>query len=154
MSGGREVDVKRGGAQLPKQHTGPSIWALYRIFGLQTLAWWKLLVLIGKNSFSSLLRIYLNIGPSLPTSTSRPLTWWMLPGLPRFSPVFRSHVLLWTLTEGKNGGGLGTRLSNAQFVFRQQEFFLPIFMPIEFNLNRLYAMDAYTYHHGTMHYTR
>ena len=30
-----------GGVQLPKQHTGPSIRALYHVFGLQTLAWWK-----------------------------------------------------------------------------------------------------------------
>ena len=61
-------------------------------------------------NYSSWLVIYLNISPSPPTSTSHPLTWWMLPGLPRFSPVFCSRVLLWTQTEGKNGGGLGTRL--------------------------------------------
>ena len=36
------------GAQLPKQRTGPSVWALYHTFRLQTLAWWKLLVLSGK----------------------------------------------------------------------------------------------------------
>ena len=29
---------------------------------------------------------------------------------PVFLPVFRSRVLLWTQTEGKNGGGLGRRL--------------------------------------------
>ena len=36
--------------------------------------------------------------------------WWMFPGRPCFSPVFRSRVLLWTQMEGKNGGGLETRL--------------------------------------------
>ena len=47
----RQVDVRwtwGGGAQLPKLCTGSSVQALYRIFGLQTLAWWKLLVLNGK----------------------------------------------------------------------------------------------------------
>ena len=42
-----EVDVGEEEAQLPKQHTGSSVWALYCSFGLQTLAWSKLL-LIGK----------------------------------------------------------------------------------------------------------
>ena len=37
-------------------------------------------------------------------------TWWMLPGLPRFSLVLRSRVLLWTQTEDQNEGGLGMRL--------------------------------------------
>ena len=37
-----------GGAQLPKQRTGPSVRVLHHVFGLQTLAWWKLLVLTGK----------------------------------------------------------------------------------------------------------
>ena len=50
--------------------------------------------------------------PPPPTSTSCPLTWWMLPGLPRFSPAFRSRVLVWTQTEGINGGGLGTMLDD------------------------------------------
>ena len=37
-SGGRELGGRRGGgAQLPKQHTGPSIQALYCVFVLQTL---------------------------------------------------------------------------------------------------------------------
>ena len=35
----------------------------------------------------------------------------MLPGLLGFSPILRSHELLWTQTEGKDGGSLGTRLS-------------------------------------------
>ena len=38
----------RGGGQLPKQRTGPFFRALYRVIGLQTLAWWKLLVLTSK----------------------------------------------------------------------------------------------------------
>ena len=37
-----------------------------------------------RNSLSSLVHTYLNIGPSLPTFTSRPLTWWMNPGLSFF----------------------------------------------------------------------
>ena len=108
MQGGR----MGGGAQLPKQRTGPSVRALYHIFGLQTLAWWKLLVLTSKKlafKFSTYRFEYRSLPPM---STSRPLTWWMLPGLPRFSPVFRSRVLLWTQMEGKNRGGLGTRLGN------------------------------------------
>ena len=46
-SGGHEGDVG-GGAQLLKQHTRLSVWVLYHSFGLQTLAWSKLLVFIGK----------------------------------------------------------------------------------------------------------
>ena len=34
--------------------------------------------------------------PHKSTSTSRLLTWWMLPGLPCFSLVFHSCGLLWT----------------------------------------------------------
>ena len=50
--------------------------------------------------------------PLPPTSTLCSLTWWMLPGLSRFSPVFRSRVLLWMQMAVKNGWGLGTRLQN------------------------------------------
>ena len=57
-----------------------------------------------RNSLSSLVQSYLRIGPSPPMSTLRPLTWWMLPGV---LPVFRSRVLLWMQTEGKNGGRPG-----------------------------------------------
>ena len=39
---------KGGGAQLPKQRAGPSVRVLYCVFGPQTLAWWKLLVLTVK----------------------------------------------------------------------------------------------------------
>ena len=100
---------REGGAQLPKQHTGPSVRALYLVFRLQTLTWWKLLILNGKKLAFKFATYIFEYQP-LPTYTSRPLMWWMLPGLPRFSPVFHSHVLLWTQTKGKNGGGLGMRL--------------------------------------------
>ena len=46
-SGGREVDGG-GGAKLPKQYTGSSVQVLYCSFGLQMLAWSKLLILTGK----------------------------------------------------------------------------------------------------------
>ena len=41
-----------------------------------------------------------SIGPSPPTSTSCPLTWWMHPGLPCFH-CCSTCVLLWTQTEGR-----------------------------------------------------
>ena len=45
--GGREVDIEEG-PNWQKQRAGTSIRALYRSFGLQTLAWSKLLVLTSK----------------------------------------------------------------------------------------------------------
>ena len=94
MSGGREVDIRGGeGAQLSKQcmfeHS-----IIYRSFGLQMLAWLKLHVLVLTSKKLAFKFSTMNIGPSIPTSTSCPLMWWMLPGLPRFSRW--SHVLLWT----------------------------------------------------------
>ena len=115
-SGGRQVDVVVGGGQLPMQRTGSSVRVLYHSFGLQTSAWSKLLVLTGKKlafKFSTLL-IILSITPPPPHHQPRIyltlFPWWMLPGLPRFSLLFCSRVLLWTQTIGRNGEGLGTRL--------------------------------------------
>ena len=93
-SGGRGTDVGVGRGPMPRQ----SVRALHRVFGIQTLAWRKLLVLTGKKLVFKLVRTYLNISSSLPMSTSCPLTWWMLPGLPIFR---RSRVLLWMQTKVK-----------------------------------------------------
>ena len=91
---------------LNRQTTGSSVWGLYHRFGLQTLVWLRLLVLKGKKLAFNLIT-YLNVGPSPPISTSRP----HVINAPRPSLLFRwSHVLLRMQTEGKNGGGLGTRL--------------------------------------------
>ena len=131
-SGGREGGHRGGGAQLPKVDVrwteggkGPNcqnstLDHLFKcsttVYGLQTLAWLKLLVLKSKKltfkfstyifeywllptyihlvstrvmkvrkSLSSLVHTYLNIGLSPLSSTSCPLMWWMLPGLPHFS---------------------------------------------------------------------
>ena len=87
------------GAQLSKQcmfeHS-----IIYRSFGLQMLAWSKLHVLVLTSKKLAFNFSTMNIGPSIPTSTSRPLMWWMLPGLPRF--LRWSRVLLWTQKEGEN----------------------------------------------------
>ena len=112
-SGEHEVDVGGGGDQLAELHTGSSVQALYHVFGLQTLAWSKLLVLTGKKlafKFSTYIFECRPL-PPCPPRIHLASTWWMFPGLPHFSPVFHSHVLLWTQTEGENGRVLGTRLS-------------------------------------------
>ena len=60
--------------------------------------------------------MYLSADPSPPMSTSRPPDVIHVIGVPRrslFFPLFRFRVLYWTQTEEqKNGGGLGTTLSN------------------------------------------
>ena len=104
-SGGHD---RGGGAQLPRQRTGPSVRALYRIFELQTLAWWKLLVLTSKKlafKFSMYIFEYRPLSPYVHlASNSRD-------ECSQAFPVFhQSSAPVWTQTEGKNGGGLGMRL--------------------------------------------
>ena len=69
----RQVDARwtcwlgGGEDQLPKQCTGSSILALYCSFGLQTLAWIKILIKKKvKKLLSSFVRTYLNIPPCPP----------------------------------------------------------------------------------------
>ena len=81
-------------------------------FGLQTLAWSKLLILTGKKLAFKFSTYIFEYWPLPPSSTSHPLTWWMLPSLSPFAPIFCSHVLLWTQTECKTGGGLERGWSN------------------------------------------
>ena len=121
MWGGR-----RGRGPTAKQCTGVSVQALYCSFGLETLAWSKLLGLTSKKlafKFSTYIFEYRSLPPP-PTSNSHPLMWWMLPDLLHFSLVFRSRVLLWMQTEGKNGGGLGTRLVH-MMVFHRPSCYIP-----------------------------
>ena len=51
------------------------------------------------------LKFSMNIGPSPPTSTSCPLTWWMLSGLPHFSPVILLPYNTWEKKTGEERGG-------------------------------------------------
>ena len=98
-----------GGPQLPNQRTGPSVRVLCSVFGLQTLAWRKLLVLTGKKLTFKFSTYIFEYRPLPPTSTLVSTYVMNAPRPSRFLPVF--HVLLWMETEGKNGGGLGTRLN-------------------------------------------
>ena len=99
MSGGCDscqVDVRWTWeeGQLAKQCTGPSIRALYSSIGVQTLAWSKLLVLTGKKLAFKFSTYIFQYQPLPPMSTSCPFMWWMLPGLPHFSLVFRSPCII------------------------------------------------------------
>ena len=78
--------------------TQTSVWVLYCNTGLQTLAWLTMLILTRKN-FAVELSLYILAPP--PTPTSRPLTWWMSPSLPHFSPLF--HFLNHTKLDSKTG---------------------------------------------------
>ena len=77
--------------------------ALSKGLGLQLFAQSKL---TGKKPAA-----YLDISP-LPTSTSHPLMWWMLPALHTFLPLFYFCVLLYMHMESKNWGGLRMRLDS------------------------------------------
>ena len=79
-----------GGAQLPKQRTGPSVQALYRVFRLQTLAWWKLLVLNGKKlafKFATYIFEYQPLPPYVYLTSTHVMN------APRPSPFFTSLLL-------------------------------------------------------------
>ena len=76
----------------PKWRTGPSVWVLYRVFRLHTLALLKLLVLTSKKlafKFSTYVFEYW----SLPTYIHCASTdmWWMLPNLPTWSASGTVH---------------------------------------------------------------
>ena len=91
-----------GKTQLPKEHTGLSIWVLYHCFGLQTSVWLNLLASTSKKlAFKSSRYIFeyraLPLCPPHVHLTS--FMWWMLLGLPHF----HSHVLLWTQKQGRPG---------------------------------------------------
>ena len=109
-----------GGCQVGEGGEGPNCQnntldnishVLYCSFGLQTLAWSKLLILTRKILTFKFSTLHICEYQPLPLmSTLRLLTWWTLSNLPKFLLVFHSRVLLWTQTEGINGGGLGTKL--------------------------------------------
>ena len=96
MLGGCEVDV--GGERLncQKEHIAwwPSVWMLYHSFGLQTLAWMKLFVLLSKEltfKFTAyILKYQLPLNPPPVHSSDE----WS-----QASSIFRFHVLLWTQIE-------------------------------------------------------
>ena len=76
------VDVKWRGAQLLKQCSRLTVQVLYCIFGLQTLAWLKPLVFIGKKLVFKFKYVHIWISaPHLLCLTLRLLMWWMFPGL-------------------------------------------------------------------------
>ena len=71
--------------------------------------WRQLLVLTGKKLTFKFSTYIFEYRPLPPTSTLVSTYVMNAPRPSRFLPVF--HVLLWMETEGKNGGGLGTRLN-------------------------------------------
>ena len=93
-SGGREVDGG-GGAKLPKQYTGSSVRVLYCSFGLQMLAWSKLLILTGKKlafKFSAYIFEYQPLPPYVRlTSTHVMNAPRLLVFCQSFAPVYYSE---------------------------------------------------------------
>ena len=83
-----QVDARwMWGGLTAKQCTGSSIWELNCSFGLQMLAWSKLLILTSKKlafKFSMYIFEYRPL-PPYTSSTLLPLMWWVLPGIPCFS---------------------------------------------------------------------
>ena len=113
MSGGR----RGGGAQLPKQCTGPSVWAFYCSFGLQTL----LLVLASKKlafKFSMYIFEYRPLPPYVQLASTHVMN------APRPSPIFAGFPLpciIVNANEREKWGGLGTRLD-----YQHVSFFIGI----------------------------
>ena len=81
---------REGGAQLPKQCTGSSVWALDLSFGLQTLAWSKLIVLTGEKILVGTYLI-INSSPSMSTSTTHVMN---APRPFQFFTSLSSHVAI------------------------------------------------------------
>ena len=107
----------REGVQLPKQHTGSSVQMLYHSFGLQTLAWMKLLVTTGKKLTFKFSTYIFEYWP-LPTYIHLVSTHVMNAPRPSlFFAAFRSHILLW-IQKVKTRGGLGMRLVRAFLLYK------------------------------------
>ena len=110
---GHKVDIGGEGPNWPKQCTGPSVRALYCVFGLHTLAWWKLLANLTGKKLTFKFSTYIFVYRPLPPYVHLMSTHMMNAPRPFFTGI-STHGYCeckWKVKTGGLGTRLGTRKS-------------------------------------------